>query len=116
VALLRVADCDGSVGFYTELLGFEEVERVEEEGRLVRARIANGAAELELSEHSGVQTAPGAAAVLKLFPDDVGALHSSLVDLGATVSPLARDSSGARSFELVDPDGYELSFAEVLPA
>ena len=116
VPLLRVSDCDGSVAFYTEVLGFDAVEPTEADGRLVRARVVNGAAQLVLSEQpEEVRTTPGGAAIFHLVPEDVEGLHASLVEQGVTVGPLAVSPSGARSFELVDPDGYELCFADTPP-
>jgi 4a-hydroxytetrahydrobiopterin dehydratase len=111
VPMLRVEDADGSVGFYTELLGFEIVERLERDGRLARARLVHGAAELIVTEQRGeVRTNPGEGPILCLYPDDVEALHASLRNLGVTVGELRRGEDGTSEFELVDPDGYELWF------
>ena len=113
VPMLRVEEADGSVGFYTEILGFEIAERHEEDGRLVWARLVSGPAELMLSERPGeVQTSPGEGAVLYLYPSDIAALHASLLELEVTVGPLRKTEYGLTEFELIDPDGYELWFGQ----
>ncbi len=113
VPMLRVEDADGSAGFYTEILGFEIAERLEEDGRLVWARLKSGEAELMLSEQPGeVQTNPGEGAVLYLYPSDIAALHASLAELEVTVGPLRETQYGMTEFELVDPDGHELWFGQ----
>ena len=111
VPLLRVQDADGSAAFYEEILGFEVAERRDEDGRLVWARLVSGEAELVISAQPGdVRTFPGEGAVLQLFPSDVAGLHAALAELGVTVAGLRRTEDGVAEFELVDPDGYELSF------
>ena len=111
VPMLRVEDADGSVGFYTEVLGFGLVERLDEEGRLVWGRLRHGAAELMVSEQrGGVRTNPGEGPILYLYPDDAAALHASLLDRGVGAGDLRRTAYGMTEFELVDPDGYELWF------
>ena len=113
VPMLRVEDADGSAAFYTDVLGFEIAERLEEEGRLVWARLKSGEAELMLSEQpDDVQTSPGEGAVLYLYPSDIAALHASLLELEVTVGPLRKTEYGMTEFELVDPDGYELWFGQ----
>ena len=113
VPMLRVEDADGSAGFYTELLGFTITEKLEEDGRLVWARLESGAAELMLTEQPGeVETSPGAGAILYVYVQDVEPLHASLAEQGVTVGELRRTEYGITEFELVDPDGYELWFAQ----
>ena len=113
VPMLRVEDADGSAAFYMEILGFEIAERLEDDCRLVWARLTSGEAELMLSEQpGGVQTSPGEGAILYLYPSDIAALHASLLQLEVTVGPLRETEYGMTEFELVDPDGYELWFGQ----
>jgi 4a-hydroxytetrahydrobiopterin dehydratase len=117
VPMLRVEDADGSVGFYTEMLGFELVEQRNAEGRLVWAHLRHGYAELMLSERPGeVRTSPGEGPILYLYPEDVEALHAALRDKGVTIGDLRRTEHDMTEFELVDPDGYELWFGGLTPA
>lgn len=47
--------------------------------------------------------------------DDVDALHQTLTARGLTPNPPQNGSWGERYFHLTDPNGHELSFAQLLP-
>jgi catechol 2,3-dioxygenase-like lactoylglutathione lyase family enzyme len=47
--------------------------------------------------------------------DNVDALYRTALDHGFTPSPPQNGSWGERYFHLTDPDGHELSFAQILP-
>lgn len=48
--------------------------------------------------------------------DDVDALYRSLNAQAPVLEPPKDASWGERYFHIIDPDGHELSFAELLPA
>jgi len=47
--------------------------------------------------------------------DDVGALYRTAIAQGLTPTPPQDGAWGERYFHLTDPNGHELSFAQVLP-
>jgi catechol 2,3-dioxygenase-like lactoylglutathione lyase family enzyme len=48
--------------------------------------------------------------------DDVDTVYQSLIAQGLTPAPPQNGSWGERYFHLTDPNGHELSFAELLPS
>jgi len=114
--LLNVADCARSAAFYVDLLGFEILDRFDEDGVLHWAWLSSGDAQLMINAQSASDPAARAArpdyrdVVLYFQADDAGALHAALRREGVEVTDLTEEMYGVVEFRLRDPDGYELAF------
>jgi catechol 2,3-dioxygenase-like lactoylglutathione lyase family enzyme len=105
-----VRDMARSVAFYRKL-GFEPVYGSE---RAEFCSLKVGAAFVNLAACPGYEHRWWGRAIFRV--DDVDVLHRALGVQGLT-NESPRDAPwGERFFHVTDPDGHELSFAEVLPA
>lgn len=100
--VLEVADLGRSVATWCDLLGFVVV--VERPDSLV---LRAGAAEVALERAAVPQ--PGRA---WFAVRGVEALHERCLAAGPATGPLHTHESGRRDFELTDPDGNRIRFAE----
>ena len=104
--ILPTTDAARSVDWYGQY-GFEKVFEHRFEAHLpAYVGLRRGDAELHVSEHSGDAVAP---ALLYIWVDDVESL--------AAISGAALDEMPwARDFEITDPDGNRLRFAQAVDA
>ena len=105
-----VRDMARSIAFYRKL-GFELVyggERAEFSSLKAGAAFVNLAASPEYEHRGWGRT------IFRV--DDVDALHRALLAQGLPAVPPADAPWGERFFHIIDPDGHEVSFAEVLSA
>lgn len=116
VPMLSVADVEKSLAFYQDALDFEVINRLEEQGRLQWAFVKSGNTELMFGRCEVAQSVLPFTTkenlVLYFYPDDVGALHTSLQAKGYPVSALHVTFYGMKECMLTDPDGYALSFGQ----
>jgi uncharacterized glyoxalase superfamily protein PhnB len=117
IPMLMCHDVQRSIAFYRETLGFEVVDRMDDAGRSGWASLRNGQARIMLASPKNVHEAPRingrhTQAVHYFYPEDVAALHESLVAAGRRVTDLSVRSYGMKEFELVDPDGHVLVFGQ----
>ena len=106
---LSVADVERSVAFYRDVLGFEA--RPE-------AALVSGPAHIQLTteqtayDSTGEQR-PRGAAILFLETDDVAALHRDVMARGGAASALEKVNwIKMRVFQIQDPDGHTIWFAQ----
>ena len=106
--ILRVADLDGSLAYYVDVLGFAVQWR--DRGF---AQVGRGQASLMLSQ--GDQGRAGTWVYVGV--SDADALHAELRARGATVRhPPTNYPWGARELHVTDPDGHVLRFgADAVP-
>lgn len=110
---LYTADIEAGLGFYRDLLGFEETFRTPREGTPEHVELALngftlglGTVEAARSVH-GVDASPGSAAMaLVVWTDDVDTAFAHLTSAGAPVVQPPHDSGNDNRNALVrDPDG-----------
>jgi uncharacterized glyoxalase superfamily protein PhnB len=127
VPLLNVQDVARSLEFYTSVLGFTVLSKLETDGRLTWARVGSGAVELMLNTSEVAGTEKNASSrrvdagtfsdvVLYFEVPDVDALHAKLKLQGVLVSPPFDTHYGAREMHARDFDGYQLAFTSPLEA
>jgi uncharacterized glyoxalase superfamily protein PhnB len=111
--MLCTWDMEGSVRFYTEVLGFTCERRVEGWASLKRDGV-----EMMLSapnEHEG-HTRPAFSGSLYFRVDDVDALWQAWRDRARVCYPIETFDYGMREFALYDNNGYVLQFGQALSA
>jgi catechol 2,3-dioxygenase-like lactoylglutathione lyase family enzyme len=102
VPILRVANLDASVTYYTARLGFEQQWRTGGMASVVRDRTS-----IMLCE--GDQGRPGT--WLWIAVSDVDVLYAELIDRGASLRHApANYPWGSRECQIIDPDGHVLRF------
>jgi uncharacterized glyoxalase superfamily protein PhnB len=120
--ILAVADIDASVAFYTRTLGFEHgFSMPDDDGKTSFASVSLGEAEILLGVLEGF-VAPedrhkrgiGFQIYINLPADmDIDALYAQAKEQGANITKeIATRDWGERAFTLLDPDGYNLMFAQ----
>lgn len=116
---LGVADLDRTVAFYRDILGFDvrplpQGDGVDATMEAVRgpARIQLGVAQDGAQDSTG-QHRPRGAAILFFETDDVAALRDDVASRGGKPSDLEKANwIKMRVFEIQDPDGHTLWFAQ----
>ena len=114
--MLQARDLDETIRFYTEMLEFalEGTWGPEPDGPATWCSLDYGPATLMFTH--GALVDPGGPALtgsLYFYPEDVDALHASLVARG--VQPLGAPADreyGMRDFAVEDPNGYLLQFGQ----
>jgi PhnB protein len=113
--ILAVKDCDASVAFYTEKLGFEKIFVLEgPDGSNTFGFVGLGEqAQIGLS----AQPAPepvGGGVVFMIYPPmevNLDQLYEDVQSRGVSIEqPLRDEYWGDRTFSVKDPDGYYLTF------
>lgn len=115
---LSVADIDRSEAFYRDVLGFA-VRRLEGgEGVPARAEAVSGPARIQLGTQDGASDSTGerrprGAAILFFQTDDVAALRDAILARSGKPSELEKVNwIKMRVFQIHDPDGHTLWFAQ----
>lgn len=111
VPLLRVADVERSIAFYTEILPFQVAEKTTADGKIRWALLRCGPAALMIGQAGRTG---GGAVLLHLYVEDVRACRDALRAKGAVTTGIGPEPYGVEAFRLHDPDGHEL--AVVSPA
>ena len=115
VPMLLCADVPASVRFYTDVLGFEVVDRMDDVGATGFASLRNGKAMVMLASPTYIPRAPRVdgrypQSMYYFYVEDADALRRSVVDAGWPASECADRFYGLREFEVVDPEGHVLLF------
>lgn len=109
IPMLPVRSMPASVGFYTEMLGFEVEQRNDSWGwAMLRFD------DCRLMVDQSIQTHPPAfrEPVLYLYPDDIAGYHQLVRNKGLEVPELALTFYGLTEFRITDPDGNRLWFGQ----
>ena len=105
LVILPVTDVDRAKAFYVDRLGFnaDHDQQVNESLRFVQLTPPDSACSIAFG--TGITDAePGTVKGLQLVTDDIELVHTTLVDNGVTVEPIA-DLDWGRFIYFADPDG-----------
>ena len=111
---ITVNDLDASLSWYRDVVGFHIVETFEHDGVVMGAALIAGVARLMLSRDDGAKgrdRVKGQAIRLYLTTSgDVDDVAAAIKARGGTLASEPEDMPwGARAFNLVDPDGFQLT-------
>jgi len=115
---LAVSDARRSLEFYRDVLGFEVRSVSEEKGVPAAAELVYGPARIQLAVRdtaidSPLQPRPRGSAILFFETDEVAAMRAAVVARGGKPSELEKANwIKMRVFEIRDPDGHTLWFAQ----
>ncbi len=117
VPMLLCADVPASVRFYTDVLGFEIVDRMDDVGSSGFATVRNGTATVMLTSPSYIPRAPKVEgrypqSMYYFYVEDADALRRAVVDAGWPATDCVDRFYGLREFEVVDPEGHVLLFGQ----
>ncbi len=102
--VLAVSDIQKSIGFYTEMLGFEVDFNYGEYAGIRRDDVS-----LHLGQSSGAEVGQGK---IYLMCDQVDDYYAEVTSKGVESKWAPKDYPyGRRDFEIVDPDGNSLAFS-----
>lgn len=110
--VLRVADLDRSIEWYTDRLGFELLWRGPNDGGGENCMIAGGATSMMLSTGTHLGDQPRLTGTLYFETIGVRDLYERIREKAEMVWPLESMDYGTLEFGIRDPDGYGLAFAE----
>ena len=115
--LLPVEDLEGVIRFYTDVLGFDLTSSRQQQGELEWCRLRCGKVEVMFFSPEADGDAPAElpgrkSVILYLFPSDLDVLYRDLKAKGCSVSPMRATFYGLDEFDLSDPTGYTLVFAQ----
>lgn len=119
---LSVADLERSIAFYRDVLGFTVRPIPQADGVSAAAEAVAGPARIRLGTEpeaydSTGQRRPRGAAILFFETDDVEGLRAGIVARGGSPSQLERANwIKMRLFEIRDPDGHTVWFAQSFQA
>jgi catechol 2,3-dioxygenase-like lactoylglutathione lyase family enzyme len=116
VPVLKVAELQRSVDFYTCVLGFSLVWRAGNDGGGENAMLQGGATSLLLSTGSHLGGKPQFTGTLYFQMSGVQELFERVRNQVEIVWPMETMEYGQREFGIRDLDGYTLAFAEELDA
>lgn len=114
VPVLKVADKQRAVDFYTGVLGFTVCWRAANDGGGENCMVQAGATELLLSTGSHLGDTPQFTGTLYFKMDAVQEFFDRIKDKVGIVWPLETMGYGQTEFGIRDCDGYVLAFAEAL--
>jgi catechol 2,3-dioxygenase-like lactoylglutathione lyase family enzyme len=112
--VLRVADLQMAVDWYTQMLGFQVVWRSPMDGGGENCLLQAGPIELMLSTGAHLGGPPALTGTLFFHVDGVEELFARIRNQVEVVWPLEDQEYGTREFGVRDSDGYLLAFAEEL--
>lgn len=114
--VLKVADLQRSIDWYTAVVGMTLVWRKPQDGGGETCMLCEGPVALMLSTGSHLGGAPAFTGTLYFNMADAAALHEKIRNSVDVVWPLETMSYGTTEFGIRDPDGYVLAFASRHPA
>lgn len=111
---ITVNDLDASMKWYCEVVGFHIAEKFEHEGVVRGAALIAGVAQLMLSQDDGAKgtdRVKGKAIRLYLTTSqEVDDVAKAIKTRGGTLASEPADMPwGSRAFDLLDPDGFQLT-------
>ncbi|MFO0876241.1 MAG: glyoxalase superfamily protein [Gemmataceae bacterium] len=109
--VLKVADLERSVQWYTAVLGFERAGRMHIDGA-DQCFLQAGGLEVLLSNDAHLGGLPSFTGTLYFQMEGVDALYARVAGRPEIVWPLETQEYGTREFGIRDPDGYTLAFAQ----
>lgn len=117
VPLLMCSDVPAQIRFYTEVLGFTVVDRMDDVGASGFAALQSGGAQIMLASPSYVPKAPLVGdrhpqSAYYIYVRDVEALRGQVVNAGWPATECVDRFYGLREFEVVDPEGHVLLFGQ----
>ena len=116
-ASLTVNDLEKSFTWYCYVLGFAVDEKYEREGKLVAASLRAGSARIVLGQDDGAKgfdRVKGEGFSLRITTDqDIDDLANRIKERGGVLASEPADVYGARTFRLLDPDGFRLVISSV---
>jgi uncharacterized glyoxalase superfamily protein PhnB len=112
VPVLRVADMQRAVDFYTGITGFTVRWRAHDDGDAENCMLQAGVIELLLSTGSHLGAKPAFTGTLYFNMIGVDEFYERIKDKVEIVWPLEVMDYGQREFGIRDCDGYVLAFAE----
>lgn len=117
VAILICDDVQESIEFYTSVLGFSVVNRMDTVGKTGWASLSNGGAQLMLASPDYIpepKKSEGrySQAMYYFYPADVESLHAEIRQSGLAATDLTTRFYGMREFEMLDPSGHVLVFGQ----
>lgn len=120
-ASLTVKDLPKSVAWYTEVLGFTVVRRVERDGALRAVHVAAGEVRINLNQDDGAKgwdrVKGEGFSFTVVTTQDLDALARRVTERGGTLDLEPKDMPwGARIFRLRDLDGFKWTISFPLPA
>lgn len=111
---LTVSDLDASLSWYCDTVGFVVVQKWEEDGKIAGAVIEAGRIRLFLVQNDKKPVAP-TPQTLQFYcisAQDIDGLAATIELRGGVFDkPPADQPWGARSFDLLDPDGIRLTIS-----
>jgi catechol 2,3-dioxygenase-like lactoylglutathione lyase family enzyme len=114
--MLQANELDETIRFYVEMLDFtlDGTWGPTPDGPATWCSLDYGPAGLMFTHGSGGDaTGPALTGSLYFYPDDVDALHRSLVERGLkTLNAPSDREYGMRDFAVEDPNGYLLQFGQ----
>lgn len=121
VPLLMCEDVPAQIRFYTAVLGFTVVSRMDDVGASGFASLQSGGAEIMLASPTYVPKAPRVdgrhpQSAYYIYVSDVEALHRRVVGAEWPATECVDRFYGLREFEVVDPEGHVLLFGQDIPA
>ena len=117
IPMLICDDVQASIVFYTEVLGFQIVSRMDDVGRSGWASVRCGEAQLMLASPDQ-EKAPVKVEgrypqqILYFYPEDVVALREQVIRQGSAASELRVTFYGMKEFDVLDPSGHVLWFGQ----
>lgn len=117
VPMLLCEDVQEVIAFYTDILGFEVRDRMDDVGRSGWASLQRGGARIMLASPTHIPPAPKidgrhTQALHYLYVDDIAALHRSVTEGGWPATDLVVRFYGMKEFETADPAGHVLVFGQ----
>lgn len=111
----HVSDLAKARGFYSDLLGYEELYRLGDAARPERVCF-------KINDRQYVEIVPGVPpgqddrlSPVAFETADVAALRAYLEEMGVKTGEAVTDVAGDRVLRLTDPDGHALEFVQYLP-
>lgn len=117
VVMLICDDVQESIEFYTNVLGFSVVNRMDTVGRTGWASLSNGGVQLMLASPDYIpepQKSEGrySQAMYYFYPEDVESLRAEIHRRGVAATDLTTRFYGMTEFEMLDPSGHVLVFGQ----
>ncbi len=117
VAMLICDNVQDSIEFYTNVMGFSVVNRMDTVGKTGWASLNNGSVQLMLASPDYIpepRKSEGrySQAMYYFYPEDVESLHAEIRQSGLAVTDLTTRFYGMREFEMLDPSGHVLVFGQ----
>lgn len=117
VPMLLCEDVQEALAFYTDILGFEVRDRMDDVGGSGWASLQCGGARVMLASPTNIPEAPKidgrhTQAFHYFYVDDVAALHASVVGKDWPATDVVVRFYGMKEFETTDPAGHMLIFGQ----